>query len=134
MQQKSKSKNIRESELSFLKLSKILDSCVQLATYLIKWGVIAFVTYYVYLSIISISGKNTSADIAISVLFELELLSKLMGAVGVGGIIYGFLQRKLRKDTIERLQSRITELEKEVDKNRSSSNLTKRGDTRPEDR
>ncbi|ABI59731.1 hypothetical protein [Nitrosomonas eutropha] len=134
MQQKSKSKNMREAELSFLKLSKILDVCVQLITYLIKWSVIAFVTYYVYLSIISISGKNTSADIAISVLFELELLSKLMALVGVGGTIYGFLQRKLRKDTIERLQTRITELEKDVDQNRSSSNLTKRGDTRLEDR
>ncbi len=53
--------------------------------------------------------------------------------VGVSGLVYGLYQRHLRRETIERTQGRIRELEKAVDNKRSSSRLTVRGDTRPED-
>ncbi len=53
-------------------------------------------------------------------------------AAGAG--VYGWKQRDLRKTTVERLQSRIKELELKLDSKRSSSHLTPRGDTREEDK
>ncbi len=53
---------------------------------------------------------------------------------GVGGFGYGMRERKLRRETIERLSKRITDLEKLVDPSRTSSHLTVRGTTNPEDR
>ena len=49
-------------------------------------------------------------------------------------LIYGVLQRKLRRDAIQRLHGRVEALEKERDPSRTSSTLTSRGDTRREDR
>jgi hypothetical protein len=43
-------------------------------------------------------------------------------------------QRKLRRDVVERLSSRVPFLEKQLDPGRTSSKLTDRGDTNPEDR
>ncbi|MDO8304072.1 MAG: hypothetical protein Q7T18_12620, partial [Sedimentisphaerales bacterium] len=53
---------------------------------------------------------------------------------GVCGIIYGDVERILRKKTIERLEDRIKKFELEKDPNRSTSMLTTRGETRPEDK
>ena len=49
------------------------------------------------------------------------------------GWIYGLKQRQLRRNTVERLATRVTELETKFDPNRSSSQITKRGTTRKED-
>ena len=54
-------------------------------------------------------------------------------AFGLASLGYGAFQKKLRQSTIERLQGRITELETLVDSSRTSSDLTPRGETRPED-
>lgn len=53
---------------------------------------------------------------------------------GIAGIMYGIKQSKLRKDTIERLQGSNKALELKVDPGRSSSKLTKRGETREGDK
>ena len=84
--------------------------------------------------LIEYAGKETSADIAMSLFGNLEVSLTLTLFVGAGGFFYGLWQRKLRKDTIERLQGRNQELESMIDSKRSSSNLTARGETRKEDR
>ena len=89
---------------------------------------------YIYLAIDSLSGKATLADIGVSFLGDLTFSVTIAWLSCSIGIIFGLWQQKLRKDTVERLQMRITELERERDSKRSSSNLTKRGDTRPEDK
>jgi hypothetical protein len=57
----------------------------------------------------------------------------LTWGVGVGGIFYGWRQRKFRKDDIEKRSERIAQLERMLDPGRSSSGLDRRGGTNPED-
>lgn len=78
-------------------------------------------------------GKHTFADVGVRFLADVRIGNALSYAVGAGGIAYGARQRKLRGDTIQKMGDRIKELETAIDPNRSSSGLTKRGHTRPED-
>ena len=65
---------------------------------------------------------------------EYSWLLALAGVVfGFGGITYGRLQSKAKKDAIELYHPRVKKLEEALDPKRSSSELTKRGNTRPED-
>lgn len=79
-----------------------------------------------------ISGKEEENDSACSNTTHF-LFVGLAIIFGVAGIVYGRRESKLRKDTVERLQDRNCRLEREIDPKRSSSQLTPRGDTRPED-
>ena len=101
------------------------------------------VTYITYLSVGEIAGMNTNANILLSVnasffpKFFSDKLSLVAGALmtvfGIGGILYGVWERSLRMATVSHLQGRIKVSEKKIDPNRSSSMLTSKGETRPED-
>lgn len=54
-------------------------------------------------------------------------------AIGLAGVLYGRRQAKLRRDVVERLHHYQELWETMKDPNRTSSNLTKRGETRKED-
>lgn len=101
--------------------------------YLIKYGAFVWISYHIFLMVTELAGKHTFADIGFAVFGNLELSVALGWWFGIGGILYGLWQAKLRKDTIERLQNRIQFLESKLDGKRTSSQLTPRGDTRKED-
>jgi hypothetical protein len=90
--------------------------------------------YLAYLSIKSLSGQVTLADIAIRFISDFRTSRGVAYLFGLGGIGYGVRQRKLRRDHIEQSSRTIEHLEKLTDPGRSSSRLTRRGETRPEDR
>ena len=120
---------------------------------IIKWGAIVAIVYYGYLSIDTLSGRTTKANIDINAQGVLSLNegSGAQGATkdaelpvcrivilialifGIGGVVYGRRQAKLRKDVIERHHYLVQKAEKRIDPGRSTSQLTQRGDTRPED-
>ena len=109
-------------------------------TSLFRWGGLAVIFYWIYRSVDAVTGQTTYADIDIAFNALANLRSSLaLGAVAVLislaflGVWYGILQRNLRRKTVERLQKRVKELEKQMDPNRTSSELTTRGETRPED-
>lgn len=129
-----KSKAQLEAELKVLRQSRFAEGTVQVLLSLIRWGALIFIARYGYLSIESLAGKSTLADIGINFLSDIKVSVAIAWSTGFGGVIYGLSQRKLRRDTVERLQERIQVLEAEKDPARTSSKLTKRGDTRPEDR
>jgi len=65
---------------------------------------------------------------------SISIWDEVLGAVfGGGGVWYGYKEKNLRKETVERLQKRVKELELLIDKNRSSSELTPLGNSNPED-
>jgi hypothetical protein len=99
----------------------------------ICYGGLVGIFYFIYQSVAVLAGKATVADIGIKFLAELGISEALAWLLAGGGMLYGFGQRRLRKNTIERLQSRNQSLEQSLDPNRTSSRLTPRGDTRPED-
>lgn len=131
---KKKSRAQLEAELRVLRKSRFAEGTVQVLLSLIRWSAIILIARYGYLSIEALAGKSTLADIGINFLSDIKVSVAIAWGVGVGGAIYGLKQRKLRRDTVERLQERIQTLEAEKDPARTSSQLTKRGDTRPEDR
>lgn len=117
-----------------LKVSRFSSSVVQVLNQLIMWGALVLIAREGAKVLMEYAGKQTSADIAMSFLGDLKVSITISLIVGVLGGAYGLVQRKLRKDTVERLQGRNQELESIIDSRRSSSKLTKRGETRLEDK
>lgn len=103
---------------------------------LIRWGALVAIVFLGYRAIVVLAGQTTIADIGIGVklLSNVRVSTAAAWLFGGGCLFYGERQARLRKDTVERQSRRITELEQSVDPKRTSSRLTARGDTNPEDR
>lgn len=116
----------------------------------IRWFIAgaALVLGLYFLSPVAISwaGKTTTADIGINANIQAEinkteesvaenssLIGWLGSIFGVLGLLYGRAQSRLRRNIVERYQPYKEMYEKEVDSKRTSSDLTPRGETRPED-
>ena len=84
--------------------------------------------------LISLAGKTTFADIGINFLADIRVSETLAWIFGGSCAAYGWHQRALRKKTVERLQQRVVKFESEKDSGRTSSQLTTRGSTNPEDK
>ena len=112
-----------------------LDSAV---ARICKWVPLCVISYFFYLSIASLAGKVTLAQFGLWVFTDLKansVFSHLVTSVfGVGGVTYGYRERRLRRKNIERMSGQLIEYEKIVDAKRTSSRLTKKGLSRPEDR
>ncbi len=121
-------------ELQMVRKSKISEHIVSVINNLIKWGGLATVFYFLSTSIDSLAGEFTTSNIAISLVSDLKINEYLAYVLGAGGVGYGYLQRNLRRKTIERLHGDKVAEEKLIDHGRSSSKLTKEGLTRPEDK
>lgn len=131
---KSKKTNAElQAELKLLKSQRRADTFATAINKLITWGGIVLCFRYAYFMIASLAGKTTFADVAVNVLGKIGISTSLAWFLAASCGVYGFSQRRLRKNTVERLQGRIVEFEKAKDASRSSSNLTPRGDTRAED-
>jgi len=128
-----KSRAQLEAELRLIKSARRSDSAVVLGREAFKWGGLCFIAWCASSMVQALAGRNTAASFDLSLLGILDLSVALSWVVGIVGGAYGLQQKKLRKDTVERLQKRIIGLEKKIDPARSSSKLTARGDTRIED-
>ena len=149
MAQKKTSAELR-AELRMLRTHGIGNNITKVIRDLIKYGCLLGISYFAYSSIDSLSGATTQANINIKAEGSVNLGTGekdisiglpewykgtlfLALIFGVGGIAYGRIQAKLRKDVIQRYHPTMQEAERRVDNMRSSSELTERGDTRPED-
>jgi hypothetical protein len=110
-----------------------VQSLTSIFNNLIKWGSICFVVWCFYLSISALAGKTTLANILIKVLSNLSINNALCLLLAGGGVAYGLGERKVRQKAIQHIQPRNQELEKKLDPNRTSSELTPRGETNPRD-
>ena len=122
------------AERVFIQFSRA-EAVASVLNSLIRWSGLVGIFYILYMVVAELSGTTTVADIGIEVglLANLQVGQVVSGAAGVAGVGYGLAQRKLRRDTIERVQGRIISYEKGIDPGRTSSMLTPRGETRPED-
>ena len=125
---------VRKVELRYRLYAKILDIAASLIHHAIPWGCVALVAYFGYRSVASLSGHDTFAQIAVKFWADFRVGEYVPYLFGASGIFYGVRNRKLRKDTIESMAAQIKKLEQQIDKRRSSSRLTPRGETRPEDK
>jgi hypothetical protein len=111
-----------------------------------KWDVIGssintFIRYFflfgiavmMFLTARVLAGKYTFAQIGVKFLADFKISDAVYIALSGGSIIYGLEQRRLRRKSIERITPRNKELELKIDARRSSSGLSPRGTSRPED-
>ena len=129
----NKTKKQLEAELRSLKTGRSVEGWVTIILALIRWGAIVFIARYGFLSIQALAGRNTLTDIGINFLGKVEVAVSIAWISAMLGVMYGLKQRKLRRDTVERLQNGNKQLENKLDPNRTSSKLTSRGASRPED-
>lgn len=120
---------IRKIELKWGFFGKIVEN-------VFKWGTAAFGIWCTKEAWIAAAGTTTVADLTAAIKLETvsSWTSPLLLIFGVGGIFYGRLQARLRQDAIQRLHPYQEKHEQSVDQNRTSSRLTNRGETHPEDR
>ena len=102
---------------------------------LIVCGAVCLCVYFMRDAIIAFAGKTSKADFNLiaSSFVDMKVQIGLTILLGGSGWVYGLRQRSLRRNTVERLSTRNSELEQRLDPNRSSSQLTNRGTTRKED-
>jgi hypothetical protein len=96
-------------------------------------GTLVGIAYFLMKSIEHLSGETTA--ILISYLSDTPCGITVTVSVGVGtlGVAYGLRQHRLHRRTIEHFAPRLAKYEHQVDPNRSTSGLTKEGDTNPDD-
>lgn len=100
-----------------------------------KWIFLTVIVWFAYLAIDSIAGKSTILDIGIKAIARV-VSGKLEGFLVLALIIalVGWrFERSLRRKTIEQFHDIREKYEKLIDANRSSSRLTRQGQSRPED-
>jgi len=94
------------------------------------WVLIARYGYY---AVVALAGKETLANIGLKLLANITF-SQTLAWTGTGGAaVWALSERRLRKKIIRQKADRIKQLEKHIDRDRSSSTLTADGSTRPED-
>jgi hypothetical protein len=113
-----------------LKTIDAIDANVRL---IIRYGLFAVIAFFAYRSISVLAGQHTFADLGIRFMADVKVGNAISYVVGGGGVLYGAQQKRLRGNAIQQMGSHIKELETKADPSRSSSGLTERGKTRPED-
>jgi hypothetical protein len=84
--------------------------------------------------LVAFAGKETAANLALSLIVNLQADRWFAYLFGLAGTGYGVVQRQLRRRNIRRMTGHNAEVEKRLHPGRSSSGLTPEGKTRPEDR
>ena len=123
----------KKRDLAFRRFAKVVDSIAMLLRELIRYGGVALPFYFMYRTAEVLAGKTTTADIGLKMLGSLTITNAVGYGLGAVGTVYGLKERKLRRDKTEYLQDRVQKLEKQIDARRSSSRLTRRGTTNPDD-
>lgn len=102
---------------------------------LIPWAFATAIVYLLSPFLITLAGKETLADFRIEMITGKALIHwPICFSIGAVGVIYGWRQFSLRKKNIALLEGQARKFEESVDPERTSSQLTKKGDTNPEDK
>ena len=122
-----------KEELGFAFKVRLVERFADVLTSAMKWGAIAFGSYCIYLSIDSLAGQDTFAKLGIQFMVNMTVSKWAAYIFGVGGMAYGWNERRLRRNTVVRLGPGRLEYEQRLDPKRSSSGLTMKGETSPEE-
>lgn len=103
-----------------------------------KWGALICIAYFIYLSIVSLSGKETLANIVVTLWAGVTgsghfKTVAIMAVITISSLIWGLTERRLRHRTIGRFHDLREKYEIILDPDRTSSQLTFEGRTRPGD-
>lgn len=122
------------AELRYRLQCRIVDVIGSVIHTVVPWGCAVLIVWLFYRSVASLAGQYTFAQIGLTFLGDFRISEGVAYVFGAGGVAYGIKRHRLSQSTIERTAKRISDLEKQLDPKRSSSRLTPRGKTRPEDK
>ena len=111
-----------------------IDKAFDLAKHTVTWTGRVLVVYLMSRMVSSLAGRTTLADITIQFLAARNARELISYVIAVGLLAWGIRERRLRKSTVRELSRRLEVTERHLDPERSSSQLTETGETRPEDR
>jgi hypothetical protein len=94
----------------------------------IRFGVLGFIVYCAGDALKALAGQTTVAQIAVKMLANQGFSSALAWLFGIGGIGYGYRERRLRHRDTKRLADRVRDYEVAIDLGRRSSRLRSQGD------
>jgi len=120
--------------MDFLLRYKRLDIIADVIHLGLPWGSLVAIAVLFYLSVSRLAGQTTLAQIGMSFIGDIRVSDAVAYIFGGSGFLYGLNERRLRHKKTERLASHAIELEKMLDPKRTSSGLTPKGTTRPEDK
>lgn len=124
----------RELELQYQLRFRRLDLLAKALDLLIPGLVgVAIVYFGVYRTAHELANKTTTVELGIKLLGDAKPDQLISYVTALVGWIFGLNAQRLRRNTTERLTKRIQELEKQKDPNRTTSGLTPRGLTPPEE-
>jgi hypothetical protein len=98
-----------------------------------RWAGFLGLAYCLVLIVQALAGRYTFADIGLNLLGNITFSKGAAWVFGGGGIGMAWRERRLRHKVNETLGARVSELEQQIDSRRTSSKLTKRGQTNPRD-
>ena len=113
----------------------LIERAFPLLGAVVKYGSYCFIAYFAFQALSQFAGESTQAALAFSYLTSeaTGVTISISLTVNVMLYIWGRNEKKLRQSTVERLHGRIKELETQLDPKRSTSGLTARGTTHPND-
>jgi hypothetical protein len=118
-----------KTEQDYLLAFKRWDTLSEIIRSGIQWAGLVAIAYLFFRSVDTLAGRKTVAEIGIKVLGNLTVSRSIIALLTGSGWVYGLGQRSLRRRNIERLVPAKNDLERALDKNRTSSNLSSRGTT-----
>ena|ERR1700690_4403023 len=137
MSKKEKTKAELAAENKELRRTKLTSSVTEIVIALVRYSAIVVCVYFVSsavgTAVVTLAGKTTNANVLVNFLGNLTISNAVATLFGGGGIAYGIVERRQRQKMIQRQHGRIKKIEKQIDPNRSSSNITETGDTNPSD-
>lgn len=98
------------------------------------WLCFTVMAYFAKVSVESLAGKTTLADLGVNAFFGIDYKQVIAYSVAGRCFLLYRSEKRLRKETTERLTNRVTGLELKIDPSRTSSEITPSGDTNPRDR
>jgi|SRR5271165_5603628 len=121
-------------EGEFLLRYKTRETIADAVHLIIPWGSVVAIFGFMYLMTVQLAGRTTLAQIGLNIMGELKLPQLLAYGFGVGGVGYGISERRLRRKKTQEMAEHNAGLEMIIDRKRTSSGLTPKGTTKPEDR
>lgn len=121
-------------ELRYRLHCKIVDMIGSVIHTVVPWTAAVLIAFVFQKSVSSFAGRYTFAQIGMTFLGDFRISETVAYLFGAGGVFYGVKRHRLQQKNVERMAGRIAELERGIDPKRSSSRLTPRGKTRPEDK
>jgi len=123
-----------EAELTVLRQSGRAQATVSIANNVVRWIGMGWAAYCAVLIARALAGQSTIAEFGLKLFANAPFANAVGVLFGGSGVAYGWRQKRLRQKTIERLSEPRIQLESLIDPSRSSSLLTRRGETPPSER